>query len=232
MNINIKLTPIRIVQGLTSVLIILSIFNLIVQISKYGLGKREEWMTVFNMDKEMNFPTLYTVILLIICAIILKQISILEKKHQEPLFKYWNILYYIFLFLAFDEALQIHEIFIFRDIGTNLPGIFHFVWVIPYGIAVCFLVLYFAKFTFSLPRRISNLFILSGGIYIGGALGMEMVEGLWVRIAAGRQNLVYSLLASVEEMMEIMGLIIFIYSLIIYITKCKEEIISIKLDVK
>ncbi len=231
MNIKLNLSPLQITKILTSVLIILSILNLMIQIAKYGFHYRQEWMFIFNLDREVNFPTLYTVILLIICATLLKQIAILEKNHQILLAKYWKILYFIFVFLAFDEAFQIHEILIIPGLGKKLPGIFHFVWVIPYGIAVVIFGLYFAKFTFNLPKKIKRLFLLSATLYIGGALGMEMLEGLWVRIAGGMQNLVYSLIASTEEMMEIIGLIIFIYSLMIYVTKYKQKIINIKINI-
>ena len=231
MNIKLNLSPLQITKILTSVFVILSILNLIIQIAKYGFHYRQEWMVIFNMDREMNFPTLYTVILLIICATFLKQIAILEKNHQIFLIKYWKTLSFIFIFLAFDEALQIHEILIIPGLGKKLPGIFHFVWVITYGIAVAILGLYLAKFTFNLPKKIQRLFLLSASLYIGGALGMEMLEGLWVRRAGGMQNLVYSLLASTEEMMEIIGLIIFSYSLIIYLTQDRQKKIKITINI-
>ena len=232
MNMKLNLSPLQITKILTSVFVILSILNLIIQIAKYEFHYREGWFYVFNMDKEWNFPTLYTVILLIICSALLKQITILEKNHQSLFIKYWQILYFTFIFLAFDEALQIHGIFmLYPELAKGLPGIFHFLWVIPYGIFVAIFGLYFAKFTFNLPTKIKRLVLLSATFYIGGALGIEMLGGLWIRIAGDQRNLVYSLIVSIEEMMEIIGLIIFIYSLMIYITKYRKTKINITIEV-
>ena len=187
---------------------------------------------MFHLDKEWNFPTLYTVVLLIICSVLIKQITILEKKHQSLFIKHWQILYYIFVFLAFDEALQIHGIFmLFPELAKELPGIFHFPWVIPYGIAVAIFGLYSAKFILHLPAKIKRLFLLSATFYLGGALGIEMLSGSWIRIAGDQRNLVYALIVSTEEMMEIIGLIIFIYSLMIYITKYRQKKINITIDI-
>ncbi len=232
MNIKLNLSPLQITKIFTSVFVILSILNLIIQIAKYGFNYRQDWMYIFNLDKEWNFPTLFTVILLIICSVSLKQITILEKNHQSLFIKYWQILYFIFIFLAFDEALQIHGIFmLYPELGKKLPGIFHFPWVIPYGIAVAIFGLYFAKFTWNLPTKIKRLFLLSAPFYIGGALGIEMLGGLWIRIAGDQRNLVYALIVTTEEMMEIIGLIIFLYSLMIYITKYRQKKIKITINI-
>lgn len=231
MQIKINLLPKQFCAILFWIMIFLAILNLGVQISKYYFHYRQEWMVVFNMDRELNFPTLFTVILLMICAYFLKRISILKKAHQNPYAKYWKTLSFIFWFLSADEAFQIHEVFIIPPLGKSLPGIFHFVWVIPYGIGVIFLIYYFAKFFLSLPKEIRILFFISGCLYIGGALGLEMLLGVWVRIAGGMQNLVYALLASVEEMMEIMGLIVFIYSLFTYIINYQKEPINLQINI-
>ncbi len=232
MKIQLNSSPLQITKVLTLVFVILSILNSIVQYAKYGINDREDWMYMFNMDEEYNFPTLYTVILLIICSALIKQITILEKDRQSIFTKYWKILYYIFIFLAFDEAFQIHGIFmLFPKSAEKLPGIFHFPWVIPYGIALAIFGLYSAKFILNLPAKIKRLFLLSATFYIGGALGIEMLGGSWIRIAGNQRNLVYASIVSVEEMMEIIGLIIFIYSLMFYITKYRQEKINIAIDI-
>ncbi len=232
MKIVFNTSPVKIIKYLSIVFIILSILNLMVQLSKYAFGYREAWMFIFNMDREVNFPTLYTVILLGLSAFILLQIVKLESNQQKSLVPYWKRLHYIFIYLALDEAFQIHELFIIPELGKQLPGIFHFLWVIPYGLITLYFANYFLKFVFKLPRKINRLLLVSGTFYIGGALGMEMVEGVWVRIAGGMQNLIYALLASVEEMMEITGLLIFIYTLLIYIIQYYQQSINVEINIK
>jgi hypothetical protein len=169
---------------------------------------------------------------ILISAIILKQIFLVKKQLKNLYFKHWRNLYYIFIFLTLDEAFQLHEIFIIPSIGDNLPGIFHSVWVIPYGIFVIVCIIYFAKFILSLPKEIRNLFLVSGGLYVGSALGLEMLGGEWVRIAGGMQNLVYSLIASTEEILEMVAIIIFINTLLTYIIKYQKEYLKILIEIR
>ena len=150
---------------------------------------------------------------------------------KDKLIRYWRTLRYIFIYLALDEAFQIHEIFIIPDLGKQLPGIFHFVWVIPYGLVTLYFANYFRKFIFLLPQKIRNRLVISGFLYIGGALGMEMLEGVWVRIAGGMQNLVYALLASVEEMIEIIALLLLIHTLLTYILHYCQENLAIEFNI-
>ena len=224
MKVTFNTSPSVIISRLSIVFVILSILNLMVQLSKYAFGYREQWMFIFNMDREVNFPTLYTVLILYLCSFLIKHIRQSDyEQGKTNLLKYWKTLRYVFIYLALDEALQIHEIFIIPDLGKQLPGLFHFVWVVPYGLVALYFVNYFWKFVFLLPPKTRNNFILSGAIYIGAALGLEMVEGVWVRIAGGMQNLVYALISSVEEMLEIVAILLLINTLLNYIIKYNQE---------
>ncbi|WP_283758474.1 hypothetical protein [Roseofilum casamattae] len=189
-------------------------------------------MVIFNMDREMNFPTLYAVLLLAGCSWLFKLIYELERRTTFKFAVYWKILHFLFAFMALDEALQIHEIMIIPDVSKRLPGIFHAVWVIPYGLCTLVLIYYFSKLVAHLPRQLKKIAIASSSIYLFGVLGMEMIGGIWIRIAGGMQNLVYSLLASTEEMLEITGLIVLIHGLLIYITQYHRESINITFDVR
>jgi hypothetical protein len=55
--------------------------------------------------------------------------------------------------------------------------------------------------------------IVAGCVYVAGALGMELVGGAWAA-KHGQDNLVYSLLTTVEEGLELTGLVLFIRTLL------------------
>ena len=59
------------------------------------------------------------------------------------------------------------------------------------------------------------LFVVAGIIYVGGALGVEAVSGLWAE-RHGEDNLVYMTISTVEELMEMIGIIVFIHALLDY----------------
>jgi hypothetical protein len=50
-------------------------------------------------------------------------------------------------------------------------------------------------------------------IYLGGAVGMEMIEGLVVE-GSGQQSFLYRVLTNMEEGMEVLGVLIFIYAIL------------------
>jgi hypothetical protein len=102
-------------------------------------------------------------------------------------------------------------------------GLFYFVWVIPGAIFVLVTALNYFKFLLHLPSKTRYLFIAAGGIYIGGALAMEMVGGYYADLA-GQRNLIYGTIATTEEIFEMVGVLIFIYALLAYIGSYIQDI--------
>jgi hypothetical protein len=226
---HLTISPKTIVKYLTIGVIILALISIPIQIGKYVFDYREAWTRTFNLDREMNLPTWYSALMLAFCALLLRVIALGKKTQQERYFRHWNFLSMLFLFLAVDEVAQIHEIFIIKDISRMLPGIFYSVWVIPYGIALIIFAQKYWKFTRDLPNQTRFHFILAAILYIGGALGMEMVGSYWTDLE-GQQNLIYALMATLEEVMEMMGIIVLIYGLLTYIKREQDHLqINIKI---
>ncbi|MCF3609238.1 hypothetical protein L2E81_22680, partial [Planktothrix agardhii 1033] len=140
-------------------------------------------------------------------------------------FQQWKWLSIIFWLFAIDEVATIHEILIIPDIakGLNLPPFLRSMWVIPGIILVIVFLRKYWKFWLHLPRKTRDHFILAASLYIGGALFMEMV-GSVVAFYYHQQSLIYSLVAIVEEIMEMMGVIVFMYGLLVYIREWQEKI--------
>ena len=223
MPYQISISPGILVKRLTIGVAVLTALNIPVQIAKYVFNYREDWMTMFNFDREMNLPTWYSAWMLTFCALLLRVIAIGKKTQGDRYYRHWNLLSIIFFFLAIDEVLQIHEAFIIPDLSRVLPWIFHSVWVIPYGIALVFFAKHYWKFTAHLPRQTRFHFLLAALLYIGGALGWELVQGYWTGLE-GKMNLAYALMATVEEIMEMMGVIVLIYGLLYYIREWKTDL--------
>jgi hypothetical protein len=131
--------------------------------------------------------------------------------------------------LSIDETIQFHEHLshpIRTLVGTS--GILYFAWVIPGFIFVLILGLFLLKFIKSLPRNTRILFIISGFIYLMGAIGMELVGG-YIYNSSGYENITYAMVTNLEESLEMIGILIFIYALMRYIeTNINELRIYIK----
>jgi hypothetical protein len=123
----------------------------------------------------------------------------------------------IFLFLGLDEISAFHEKINapVRDF-LNTSGIFFFAWVIPYGLILFVFVVSYLKFLIQLPKKFMKLFIASGAIYVVGALGFELLGG-WQADFFGGDTLMYAIYYTFEESLEMLGIALFIYTLLTYV---------------
>ncbi|MFP8877143.1 MAG: hypothetical protein VCB99_09590 [Myxococcota bacterium] len=70
----------------------------------------------------------------------------------------------------------------------------------------------------ALPSKIRFLFILAALIYVGGAVGVERATD-WYDVHDLLDTLAYNLWTAVEETMEMAGVIVFIYALLLLETE-------------
>lgn len=217
---DIHITPKSIFKILLLFISFLLLANLAGIIFKFYLdhGRIYGLYALFNFDTEKNIPTLYSSVSLLFSSSLLLLISTYHKRQKEP-YLLWLGLALIFLFLSIDEFATLHENLIGPVRETlNTSGALYFAWVIPYSaLLVIFLAFYF-RFLLNLPKKSMILFLLSGTIYISGAIGFELIGGLRAE-SHGLNNLVYSLITTAEELLEMLGIALFIYSLLVYITE-------------
>lgn len=191
----------------------------------YGL------VPLFNVNYEQNIPTLFSVILLLISGALLGVICCLHRKQHSEVSVYWGILSLGFIYMSIDEFAVLHEKLsnhITPLIEDYAHGVLRFSWIIPAAILLLFLGLFFFKFLFSLPKTTRVNFITSGTIYLAGAIGMEL-PGAYYSALHGLENLTYSLITTLEESLEMLGLILFISALLDYLSTHFSEV-SIKLQ--
>ncbi|MBK6776502.1 MAG: hypothetical protein IPG74_11935 [Flavobacteriales bacterium] len=181
-----------------------------------GLGMEARALTMlFDLDHEANIPTLFSVLLFASAGVLLL-ISYRTVLHAGRRQWQWRLLAFIFFFLALDEGSQIHEKCI-EAVHRLMGGIPHasltYAWVIPYGLAVVGLALVMAPFLLKLRKRTLWLFIISAAVYVGGALITEMLQGA-ATVDGGETSLLYLLLNTKEETLEMIGLALFNYALL------------------
>jgi hypothetical protein len=178
-------------------------------------------ISFFNVDLTNNFPAYFSSALLLFASLILWVITLLERKRKASIVSKWAALSIGFFVMAMDEAFAFHEKLIvpirqlfFTD--DNF-GIFYFAWVIP-GIAiVLFFAVYFLRFFFHLDAKTKLTFFIAATMYLGGAVGFELIDGYYAQLH-DRENLIYSLLSNLEESLEMSGTIVFIWGLLVYIS--------------
>lgn len=164
---------------------------------------------------ENNVPTWYASITLFLCSSLLSIIAIEKRAESDSYWLHWVILSFIFICISIDEMASLHNLF-GKVLNLNTEGIFFFSWVVIGIPLVIILMLVYYRFLFHLPHNILRLFLLSGSLFVGGALGMELFDG-WYASRHGTENITYWLLTSIEETLEMTGIAVFIYSLLAYI---------------
>ena len=117
-----------------------------------------------------------------------------------------------FLLFSIDTVAGIHET-INSLIDPN--------WAIGGGLLALGIGLGFIPFLRRLPKRTAILFAVAGAIYIGGAVGVEIIgEPL------DADTIQYNLLTVLEEGMETFGVIFFIHVLLSYMRDSPASILQ------
>lgn len=172
-----------------------------------------EWPLGFlSLSYEHNLPTWFSSSLILLCGAMLGQISFSQSGHGAQFRRHWRTLALIFVYISLDESVEIHEML---NSIYHTSGFFYFGWVIPFGALVVVLGFSYWKFVMQLPQQTRKRFILAGGLYVGGALGVELPLGYWTDLH-GDENLTYGMLDWVEESMEIVGMSVFAWALASY----------------
>ncbi|HEX5387000.1 MAG TPA: hypothetical protein VFW66_09895 [Gemmatimonadales bacterium] len=172
----------------------------------------------FDADLEHNLPTWYSSAQLFLAALLLGEIAVLRRLRGATFVRHWTWLAFIFAYLATDESLVIHEqLTPFMRAHFHVHGFLYRAWVIPVGLLLVAFVLAYLPFLGHLTRRMRILFIVSGAIYVGGAMGVEMVNTELMQNVYGPAfgwRVVELAMQNVEELMEMGGIVLFVYTLL------------------
>lgn len=182
---------------------------------------------MFGFFNEHNIPTYFSTINLFLCAGLLFCIHrIVKERNTSTHHKQWLLLSRIFVLLALDEVLMIHEMFITPSrylinhfFEVESWGILYHTWVVPYVGLTLFFVFYFYKFVFSLPKKFIQRFALAGFLFVSGAIGLEMIEGSLAEFlgeSVYKSDMTFMCWVAAEETLEMISIILFIHSLLVY----------------
>lgn len=177
---------------------------------------------LFDLWNEKNFPTLFSSIILLMASGILFAIYYSVKQQNKNYKNHWLALCLVFLFLSADEILELHEKLSapVQKVSCFFAG--YGAWVLPYIILTGIVVLIFLKFFIHFPSRYKKIGFISGFAYVLGAVGFEILEGYYfaasnMTVLELRNDFLFFVMVTIEETLEMGGVILFIYLLLTYI---------------
>ncbi len=206
----------RVLLGAVAVLLVLSVTG---QFSRFVLdhGRLLGFVEEFNVDLENNIPTYFSGLLLMAAALLAGFVAWTRRRLGRPFGRYWAGLAVGLAYISVDEVAELHE----RAISPlraalGADGLLYYAWVVPAAAILLVLAVVYARFFWHLPRRWKGWFAAAAGAYIGGALGVEMLGGLYAS-QYGVETFSYALITTVEEGLEMVGVVLFLYAGLMYL---------------
>lgn len=213
---DIKFAPAKITRHLVTIIAIMTVAHLLGMFSTFALGHDDVkgLVPLFDFEGEDNIPAFYSSAVILFCSFLLAVIAAATQQKGQP-YRLWAGLSFIFLFLSADEFIQLHEKLIVLHKAFKTSGLLRHAWVVPYLIAAALIALAFRKFILSLPSQTRRLVLIAGATFISGAVGCEVIGG-WYRDTYS-WDIVAASLATIEELLEMAGMVIFAHALMTYL---------------
>ena len=207
----IEMSPLEVLRKFCYLFFFLFFLHMISVAStyKYGIIIKK-----IDFNHELNVPTYYATLQLLIAGYLVWWVSVKKIISKDKLRYYWRSLSFVMYFLAIDEFFRVHDKI---EIGT--PG----GWVKYYFVLFLLVGASYLYFLYKLPNKTRKLMFVSGMMFGSGAMGFELVGAYLKGIGYGRMHILYRLAATVEESLEFLAIILFIYTVLDYITETYGE---------
>lgn len=222
-NFSLVLDSGRVFRSLLAVIGCLVLASTAGQVSNYafGHGRLFGLVRLFYLDGEQTIPASFSSLQLLAAAGLIAWIARAKRDHRDPYALHWAALALGFVALAIDENCAMHEKLALGDrVSIAHTGVFYFGWVLPALVGVAVIGAMFVRFVFHLPSPIRNGFIVSALLFVGGAVGVEMLEAKYAE-KHGVFTPGFVIYVTIEETLELVGIANFIRVLLVYLESLK-----------
>lgn len=162
---------------------------------------------LLDLNGEGNIPCWYSSTLLFVCA--LAAASVARRLGREIRWG-WNGIALALTVMSLDETAQIHERLTLPPEFLGPYGPIHNItWVFAGTVIAGAVAGLFLRTVLAAPPPVRRGVFLAGAVYIGGAVGMELIGGLWA-LHFGEANMVHAAIDLLEEGGELFGATLFL----------------------
>ncbi len=209
----ITIEPRAVCSRLLAVMGMLLLANLVViaLAARLSAGRQDLVVRAFLFDSERNLPTLFSVALLAGSSLVCVLLALRDRERGGRWQAHWLGAAALLFLVMFDEAARVHERLIEPLRGAlGFAGPLYFAWVVPGALLVAALGVAYARFVWAMAP-VRALLVAAATLYVGGALGIELIGGMEAE-RAGVGGTRFLLVSTVEESLEMLGLIVFLYA--------------------
>ena len=209
----VELSAASVFGVLASVAVALVAAGLCVQVARFTVGLPATLVVAFDLNGERNVPALYGGALLALAA----GLCLLVAASARRRCRHWYGLAAVAGFLSLDELLSIHERLnplVLSATDGLLPDGMPFVWMLAYVVPCALLAWTYLPFVLSLGGSVARPFVAAAVTYVGGAAGLELVEGWVTSLTPTSDTLWRAIVVALEEGLELTGVCLAILAIL------------------
>lgn len=166
---------------------------------------------LLDSTRENNIPTWFSSSSMLLCALVLGSIVLRLRERAPRESRWWLGLAVLFCLGSVDETANLHESL--SQLGKRLvageePGLLVRPWVLFLGPLAIAVTAVYARFFTGQPRDVRRSFALGAALFLGGALGLELVEVALGPTQLQRPPMLATMVA--QEALEMFGVVAFL----------------------
>lgn len=209
--------------GIAALIVLHLVFSINGQFVGYEFPGATFLFVLFDLHGEVTIPTWYASMLLLLCAGVLGVIAIIKRRAGDRFRHHWLGLAIIFVGISAEESADVHGAISVKLQNTfETSGALAYPWVIPAAIFTVLVALAYISFLRDLEPTYRNWFMLAGALFVGAALGMEVVQAAWD--SSRGDGWEYFVLVTVEESLEMIAAGIFFAATLSYLGSITRHI--------
>lgn len=208
-RVRLAVSPRRVTRVLLLAVVALTLASAAGQVSKYVFdhGRLAGLVPLFSVGEERNVPTWFSSATCLLAAAGLATIAAGARRAENRWAVHWIGLAVLLLALSIDETAELHERAV-RALTRSGAA-----WPLAAGGFGAGLALVYRRFLGALPARTRRDFVLAA-LSLAAALGLELVASQVAHALAfgpatprARETPLFALLTSVEELLEMLGVV-------------------------
>lgn len=174
-------------------------------------------LPLLHVDREGNLAAWLSSFTMLCSALVAWSIAETRAEAGEDTALSWRLVALALFLMSVDEASQLHE-WMGSLVQPMLPdwGFLYFGWVAIGLLVIAAVMPLFIRFIRTLPRSTRLHFVAAAGLFLVGAVGVEMATAVYMSETEDKLSLTYITLSHIEESLEITGLIVLLKGLMAF----------------